>query len=137
MSAEFRCTLPASPASASEARRFVESVLIRAGAAALADTAKLVVSELVANAILHTATPVDVVVKVDGDRARIEVHDGSPQLPVRKNYSNMSGTGRGLMMVERMSRAWGAEPTSTGKVVWCELEAGTQPTFDFLEVEAL
>jgi anti-sigma regulatory factor (Ser/Thr protein kinase) len=133
----FHCTLPATPASAGEARRFVASALAEAGLPDLADAATLVVSELVANAILHTGTPIDVVVSVHGDHARLEVHDGSAQLPVRKNYSNMSGTGRGIRMVERMAASWGAELTSRGKVVWCEFAPGPNLAFDLLEVEAL
>ncbi len=99
--------------------------------------ALLLVSELVANAVLHTSTPIEVVVKPGDGRARIEVHDGSRQLPVRKNYSSMSGTGRGLMLVERMSSTWGAERTASGKVVWFELDGDAAPAFDILEVEAL
>jgi len=123
--------------SAGEARRFVDSVLVQAGAEPLAYTAMLLVSELVANAILHTGTPPEVVVSIDGHRARVEVHDGSRQLPVRKHYSTMSGTGRGLMMVARMASGWGAEATTSGKSVWFVLDAEDAPTFDFLGVDAL
>jgi anti-sigma regulatory factor (Ser/Thr protein kinase) len=134
---EHRATFPSTPASAGEARRFVESILAGAHLDSLAYTATLLVSELVANAVLHTATPVEVIVKVDGTIARIEVHDGSPQLPTRKNYSAMSGTGRGLVMVDRMATRWGAELTPTGKVVWFEVDTDGASAFDFLEVEVL
>jgi anti-sigma regulatory factor (Ser/Thr protein kinase) len=130
-------TLMSTPASAGMARRFVEGVLVDAGLGGHAYTATLLTSELVANAVLHTNTPIEVVVRTAGDRARVEVHDGSRQLPVRKNYSTMSGTGRGLMLVERMAARWGAEPTDTGKVVWFELEGPVAPAFDILDVEAL
>lgn len=134
-----RRTFPATPASARDARRFVESVLTAAHLDALAYTATLLVSELVANAVLHTATPVDVVVEVDdaGTRPRVEVHDGSAQLPVRKNYSAMSGTGRGLVMVDRIAARWGAEATATGKMVWFELDPHAPPTLDLLDAEAI
>lgn len=134
---ERRCDLPSSPASAGDARRFVESALYGAGAGALAYAATLLVSELVANAVLHAGTPVELVVAVDGHRARVEVHDGSPHLPVRKHYSNLSGTGRGLMMVDRMASQWGAEPTAGGKVVWFELDERRAVGFDYLEVDAI
>ncbi len=135
---ERRQAFPSTPVSAGRARAFVESVLSSAGLEHLAYTATLLVSELVANAVLHTGnTPIEVVVKPTRDRARIEVHDGSPVLPVRKNYSTMSGTGRGLMLVERMAADWGAEATDRGKVVWFELAPGGAPAFDIFEVEAL
>jgi anti-sigma regulatory factor (Ser/Thr protein kinase) len=134
---ERRQKFPSAPVSAGRARAFVESVLAGAGLDHLAYTATLLVSELVANAILHSGTPLEVVVQCGDDRVRIEVHDGNPQLPVRKHYSNMSGTGRGLMLVERMAAGWGADRTAAGKVVWFELDGQSAPTFDILGVEAI
>jgi anti-sigma regulatory factor (Ser/Thr protein kinase) len=130
-------TLPGSTASASAARRFVDQVLAEGDRSALSYVATMLVSELVANAVLHTGTEIRVAVRISGDVARVEVHDGSHQLPMRKHYSAMSGTGRGLMMVERAASGWGAEPTSDGKVVWFELDGATTVPFDLLEVEAL
>jgi len=128
--------LPSTPASAGEARRFVESALSGAEPEMLTYAAALLVSELVANAILHGRAPVEVCVTVDVSRARVEVHDGSPRLPVRRNYSSMSGTGRGLILLARMASRWGADPTPTGKVVWFELDTATSPTMDLLDVDA-
>ena len=132
-----RQTFPSTPASAGQARRFVDRALDDAGMSHLSYEATLLVSELVANAILHTGTPFDVVVKPDGQHVRVEVHDGSPELPVRKRYSNMSGTGRGLLLVERMAAGWGADLTSKGKVVWFELDAQGAPAFDIMGVDAI
>jgi anti-sigma regulatory factor (Ser/Thr protein kinase) len=134
---ETRQTFPATPASAGHARRFVDGALVDAGLSHLSYEATLLASELVANAILHTGTPFEVVVKPDGDLVRVEVHDGSPELPIRKRYSNMSGTGRGLLLVERMATGWGADLTSKGKVVWFELDARGAPAFDIMGVDAI
>jgi anti-sigma regulatory factor (Ser/Thr protein kinase) len=134
---EQRRTFPPTPASAGQARRFVESVL--AGRLDhLAYGATMLVSELVANAVLHTGTPIEVVVCPDTDGVRIEVHDGSPQLPIRKHYSTMSGTGRGLLLVEQMANDWGSQRTADGKVVWFEMDGRSAPVIDlFADVEAL
>jgi anti-sigma regulatory factor (Ser/Thr protein kinase) len=132
-----RESFPATPASAGKARRFVEAALADAGLDHLAYAATMLVSELVANAVLHTGTTIEVVVCPEPDGVRVEVHDGSPQLPVRKHYSNMSGTGRGLLLVERMASDWGSDRTGDGKVVWFELNATGSPVIDILEVEAL
>lgn len=134
-----RQDFPSTPSSAGEARRFVESVLDGTDLEHLAYPATMLVSELVANAILHTGTPLTVAVLVDGDRVRVEVHDGSAQLPVRKHYSNMSGTGRGLMLVEQMAEEWGYDRIAgtQGKVVWFELDGRSVPAFDILGVDAL
>ncbi|MGH9265637.1 MAG: ATP-binding protein [Acidimicrobiales bacterium] len=132
-----RRTFPSTPASTGEARRFVEEVLTDAELVPLTYSATMLVSELVANAILHTGTPIEIVVTADGVAVRVEVHDGSPQLPVRKHYSNMSGTGRGLLLVDRMASQWGAERTADGgKVVWFELDGSAAPVIDFLEADA-
>lgn len=132
-----RRTFPSTPASASDARRFVESVLAGTGLDHLAYAATMLVSELAANAVLHTGTPLTVVIVPGHDSVRVEVHDGSTKLPVRKHYSNMSGTGRGLMLVERMAAGWGSDRTGDGKVVWFELDARAAPVVDILEVDAL
>jgi len=128
---------PSTPASAGAARRFVESVLAASELDHLTYPATMLVSELVANAILHTGTPLVVVIAPEGDRVRVEVHDGSTRLPVRKHYSNMSGTGRGLMLVDRMATEWGSDRTDDGKVVWFELDGQATSIVDILDAEAL
>lgn len=132
-----RRSFPAAPASAAQARRFVESVL-EGELEHFAYAATMLVSELVANAVLHTGTTIEVVVLCpERDRVRVEVHDGSAQLPVRKHYSTLSGTGRGLLLVERMASAWGSRRKDDGKVVWFELDGTATRGIDFLGVEAL
>lgn len=119
---EVRTDFPAEPASASRARQFVDRALSDLSYEHLAEVATLLVSELVANAILHAGTTVQVVVQGGEERVRIEVHDGNVRLPTRKHYSKMSATGRGLVLVEKLSRAWGTELTPSGKMVWFELD---------------
>jgi two-component sensor histidine kinase len=83
------------------------------------DAATLVVSELVTNAVRHAGTPVSVRVRLLGSRVRLEVGDGDPRLPQPATGTGESG--RGLRLVTAVARAWGARPTSHGKVVWAEL----------------
>ena len=108
--------------SASGARRVVSTTLEAWGRADLNHIASLLVSELVANVVLHARTGVELRLRCVGERIRVEVHDGSPRLPERKHYSATAATGRGLVLVERLALAWGTEPTATGKAVWFELE---------------
>jgi len=133
---EERTALPSTPSSAGAARRFVDAALSDPELFPVLDAAALLVSELVANAVLHSGTSLEVVVAVEGQVVRIEVHDGSPRLPVRKHYSTMSGTGRGLMLVDRVASRWGAEPTLSGKLVWFELDAAAA-SIDGRGVDAL
>ncbi|MEW5351384.1 ATP-binding protein [Streptomyces sp. 16-176A] len=88
------------------------------------DTAALVVSELVTNAIVHTASRRVVCELSDGaGLVRIAVRDEgcapgephpSPQRPEEEH-------GRGLMLVEALCHAWGTREHGPGLVVWAEL----------------
>lgn len=81
----------------------------------------LLVSELVTNACAHGAEPIRVHLDVGQARVRVEVEDGSPKMPEVKRPDRRSTVGRGLLIVESLSRAWGAERAGAGKVVWAEL----------------
>lgn len=122
-----RQILPADPSSASLGRRLVRGVLAEAGRDDLADTAELVASELITNALLHAATPVEVLASAGPGGFRLEVGDGSDQLPVERDHSTLAGTGRGLGLVHQVADAWGVEPTATGKVVWVEIVTADDP----------
>ncbi|MGH2685138.1 MAG: ATP-binding protein [Actinomycetota bacterium] len=119
---EARTSLPADLASAGAARRFVGSTLREWECDTLADSALLLVSELVTNAVLHARSALDVVLRLAADRLRVEVHDESPTQPTRKHYSIHAGTGRGLMLVEQLAQEWGVDQLGdNGKRVWFEL----------------
>lgn len=108
--------------SAQAARRLVPSTLGAWGRTELEEVATLLVSELVANVVLHAGTGLDLHIGRAGERVRIEVHDGSGRLPARKHHAATATTGRGLLLVDRLDAAWGAVPTPTGKAVWFELD---------------
>ena len=116
--------LPADPSSAGEARRLVRTTLEGWRLDDLVESATLLVSELVANSVLHAGTTIRVLVRRANGRVRVEVHDGNERAPARKHYSTLSTTGRGLLLVERMASDWGVEPSAGGKYVWFELDPG-------------
>jgi len=116
--------LPADTASAGKARRFVEEILAGWDRDDFAPVATLLVSELVANAVLHARTDLEVVLRLAAERVRVEVHDQSTRLPSRKRYSNVATTGRGLLLVDKMATDWGVDAVGAGKSVWFELAAG-------------
>jgi anti-sigma regulatory factor (Ser/Thr protein kinase) len=109
------------PSSVRDARRYVDDRLSSLGFATAVIAAELLVSELVTNAILHARTPVQLSVEQRGESVRVNVGDDSRRTPRTRHHSVDSGTGRGLLLVERMSTRWGVETTATGKVVWFEL----------------
>lgn len=83
--------------------------------------AEVVISELVTNAVVHASTAVEVrLVLVDG-MLRIEVADHGGGLPDVRAPSPGDAHGRGLVLVNGLSSAWGVEPLADGKCVWAEL----------------
>jgi anti-sigma regulatory factor (Ser/Thr protein kinase) len=116
--------LPAEAHSARAARRFVAGALSDWQAAPEYETnAALLLSELVTNAVLHARTGVTVRIMLNDHVLRLEVDDGSPRLPFRRHYSLRATTGRGLALVDSLSRRWGVESRGDGKTIWCELDA--------------
>jgi PAS domain S-box-containing protein len=115
--------LPPRPSSVGQARRLVRRALVRAGREELADTAELLVSELVTNALVHAGTPIDVALTVHDRGLRAEISDGSPHAPARRSYGPTAGTGRGMLLLEQMVRDWGVDLRERGKTVWFHLMA--------------
>jgi anti-sigma regulatory factor (Ser/Thr protein kinase) len=83
--------------------------------------AELVVSELVANAVLHGWGNIMLRLYDTGLQVRIEVEDANPAPPVLANGHEGSVGGFGMQIVARLAR-WGWGPAGTGKIVWAELE---------------
>ncbi len=92
------------------------------GDAEAGHTAALLASELVTNAVVHAGGDALTLVaaRVDGG-LRVEVHDQGRGEPVLRRAGGNAEEGRGLLVVDALSTAWGHAPTRTGKVVWCEL----------------
>ncbi|WP_181806509.1 ATP-binding SpoIIE family protein phosphatase, partial [Streptomyces shenzhenensis] len=111
------------PEAARHARRFSRRVLRSWGVIDDAmDAALLVVSELVTNALIHTDGPVRLDLTLVEHRLRIAVADASPRSPVKPTSIGWEATGgRGILLVEAVSAAWGTVPASGGKQVWADL----------------
>jgi anti-sigma regulatory factor (Ser/Thr protein kinase) len=117
--------LPCEARSAGIARRFVLDMLSRWGHFPNAETAALLVSELVTNAVLHARTPLHLSLRTTGGRIRVEVSDGDRERPTLRDPEPVSPGGRGLVLVDRLASAWGVEERPTGKVVWFELSGSS------------
>ncbi len=110
--------LPAHPSSVGRARRLVRQHLQGTALEPLADTAELVVSEVVTNAIVHTGDGIEVATSLDDTGLRVEVADSSTHLPVVASYDAMASTGWGLHLVAELTDQWGVETRPDGKVFW-------------------
>lgn len=125
VSVQARTALPCDPQSVRAARHFVSDALRDWGQTEqLVDTAELLVSELVSNALLHAHSSVEVVLRYAEDTTRVEVSDTSGRDVVRRRHSLSATTGRGLMLVDQLAAAWGVTRRRGGKIVWFEVRPG-------------
>ncbi|MFG2268818.1 SpoIIE family protein phosphatase [Streptomyces chartreusis] len=109
------------PEEVGRARDVVREQLHDWGLARLADTAELLVSELVTNAVRHShGHPVELRL-VRGDTLLCEVDDDDHELPTLLSAGPFDDAGRGLRVVSMLAREWGTSRTSAGKTVWFEL----------------
>ena len=112
-------------ASLSGVRRFAARKLDAWGMAGAEDVTVLLVSELVTNALLHAAGPAKLELAPAGDRVRIRVTDPvDSQGPMLRREDLDAENGRGMMLVDGLSLAWGVEPHGLGKTVWAEVAVG-------------
>jgi PAS domain S-box-containing protein len=116
------------PASARIARRAVIDIVKSTGRGDLADTASLLVTELVTNSIVHARTPILVTITATPHGVRVAVMDSSPHLPVRRLYGAAATTGRGVAVVEQLAERFGTDAVGgNGKTVWFELGTTSAP----------
>lgn len=113
--------LPALKASVSAARRTVTALCGPAGLAMLNDTAALLTSEVVTNAVVHGDGTVLVRAHTAAGRLRVEVEDEGDGGPVEKQAARDAEGGRGLALVAALADDWGVERVPGGKYVWFEL----------------
>ena len=86
------------------------------------ETAVLLVTELVSNAVEHGGGSAVVEADLDDTRLRVSVADTDPRLPTAALAAIDAERGRGLLLVEALSSRWGATPQDGGKTVWFELD---------------
>jgi serine phosphatase RsbU (regulator of sigma subunit) len=104
------------------ARRFVTAALDAMKSAVVADIAALLASELVTNSVVHATGPLRVSVEaVEEGAVRVTVTDGSDVAPQLRDPGPEATSGRGILLVDRLARRWGADVTASGKAVWFEL----------------
>jgi anti-anti-sigma regulatory factor len=120
--------LPPAIGSPAAARRFVTDTLDRWQLKAIIDDACLIVSELVENAILHGRSSARVRLELRRGLLTVAVRDSSGTPPSRLEPGSAESGGRGIFLVDAMSKAWGTAPTwDGGKVVWAVLAVPATP----------
>ncbi|MFF3686778.1 SpoIIE family protein phosphatase [Streptomyces sp. NPDC002187] len=111
------------PEALRSARHMVRAAVRAWGARERADEIELVADEMITNALMHTDGGAIVTARVLSGaerRLRVEVEDRSSALPRRREAGESGVSGRGLLLVDRLTEAWGVESRGSGKCVWCE-----------------
>ncbi|MPY52533.1 ATP-binding protein [Streptomyces acidicola] len=131
---EYSLHIPNDPRAVPISRRTLRLVLTMHGLIRLADTAELLATELVANAVRHTKGPAALHMRWLADVLRIGVWDADPEPPELScplNQLTESEEGRGLALVRACADLWGWQPLdrygTRGKYVWCDLTAAQAP----------
>ncbi|MFD9115573.1 SpoIIE family protein phosphatase [Streptomyces bottropensis] len=113
-------TLPREPRSVGRAREHARGRLQAWDLEPLIDTAELLVSELVTNALRYGEG--EIRLRLLLDRTLVcEVWDAGLVQPRRRRARDTDEGGRGLQLVGLLSAAWGSRRTPRGKTVWFEL----------------
>jgi anti-sigma regulatory factor (Ser/Thr protein kinase) len=106
------------------ARAFLRRTLEGWGADAFIDDALLVVDELVANAVLHAGTQIELRFALRRNRLGVAVADRSPHRPALEHADDAAERGRGLLLVDAVATGWHVLPRRDGgKVVRAVLVA--------------
>jgi anti-sigma regulatory factor (Ser/Thr protein kinase) len=113
---------PCDPSAIADARAFVRESLSD-WPSDTREVAELLASELATNCIRHAQSEFELAIN-SARRIRIEVSDASNALPKPLSPAPKEPSGRGLRIVEALSRSWGVVPAAHGKTVWFTLGNG-------------
>lgn len=113
--------LPATTVAPRLGREFVRAALADWGLLQLVDTAVLLVSEVVTNAVVHARSRSTLCVEQNSAAVRISVTDHGGGVARRSAGSVGLAGGHGLALVETLARRWGSRQVDGGHEVWFDL----------------
>ncbi|MEU5293771.1 PAS domain S-box protein [Streptomyces umbrinus] len=113
--------LPAVPESVPEGRAFLTKALTSWDCTTTADDARLLLSEILTNAVQHAQGPLGLHLCRTATELTVEVSDHSPHLPQPRLAAEDDESGRGLILVRALADTWGVRPTDEGKTTWFTL----------------
>jgi PAS domain S-box-containing protein len=114
---------PGDPEALIRARHRIRDAVRSWGARERSYEIELVADELITNALMHTEGAAIVTLRVlngTDRRLRVEVEDSASTMPHRREAGEQGLSGRGLLLVDRLTDVWGVEARGGGKCLWCE-----------------
>ena len=115
-------TLPARPESVPEGRAFLSKALTSWDCVGVADDARLLLSEILTNAVQHAQGPLGLHMCRTDSELTVEISDRSPHLPQPRLAADDEESGRGLILVRALAGDWGVRSTDEGKTTWFTLK---------------
>lgn len=85
------------------------------------------VSELATNSVKHAHSDFKISIDDSAGEIRVEVRDTGRGQPVLRFPAPTEPSGRGLRIVQALSRAWGTVDSPDGKTVWFTLRSKAKP----------
>lgn len=119
--------IDAVPSAVAEGRRFVHETLHAWECGHVSDSACLLASEVLTNAVRHAQGPLGLRLHRTALDVTVEVSDHSTHIPQRRPADLADESGRGLLLVEALAAGWGTRPSSDGKTVWFTLRLRPAP----------
>ena len=122
-------TLPACGLPVRLARQVTREVLAAWQLAHVEETAVLLVSELVTNAVRHAASTDAITLELEVVHTwlRIEAYRCRPGLVVPRTTGEFDESGFEFALVDSLADRWGVRETVTGKTAWAELDVRGEP----------
>ncbi|MFE0807762.1 ATP-binding protein [Streptomyces sp. NPDC058848] len=127
---EYTLYIPNDLRAVTVSRRTLRLILTMHGLIRLVDTAELLATELVSNAVRHTKGPAALRVRWAAGVLRVGAWDADPEPPEPPGkWASLAEAeeGRGLALVRACADVWGWHPLARGgnrgKYVWCDLVA--------------
>ncbi|HEY0537985.1 MAG TPA: ATP-binding protein [Actinoallomurus sp.] len=122
-SRSYRLPLPPHPIASRQAHRVLEWALRDwAVEAETADNARVVLSEMVTNALTHSLEVFRLALGLHGDHILVEVWDGADGMPRVGLPDQLALNGRGMFLVDALSKEWGVRPDPEGgKTIWAKV----------------
>ena len=120
------------PSSVGAGRRFLHASLDPHLPGATVDTAVLLASEAMTNAVLHAGTPLHLDVYCDSGELVVEISDSDTRFPLHLATGPAPAAlvdvdadavgGRGLLLIATLASRWGVTPAIQGKTVWFAID---------------
>jgi anti-sigma regulatory factor (Ser/Thr protein kinase) len=113
-----RCELPATTAAPRMGREFLSEASCRTHPSSRMDDLALLASEAITNAVVHGLPPLTLTVECQESHVEVRVSDASSRLPEGRDPDDVTEGGRGIMLVDLLSDAWGTDVDGDTKEVW-------------------